>query len=117
MDLDDVVRAILSGDFLTARQWVADARRAHIDWRWIPKPLGLDEREMTVAAALAELLAGRAGMAPPTWAASIGSIAEPLLLDPGLREMPRTLARAETDGPEPFRKRNLIVSAEFLDVR
>jgi hypothetical protein len=117
MDLRELVHAILAGDFLAARQWVADARRSDVRWDRVDRPSGLDEREMTVAAAVAELLAARAGAAPPSWTASVGSSAEPLYLDPGLHDMPRTLAQAETNGPEPFRKRNLIASADFLDVR
>jgi len=111
------VRSILSGDLLAARQWVADARRADVSWERIDKPAGLNEREMTVAAGVAELLARRAGASPPAWTLTIGPIDEPLFLDPGLEDMPRTLAHAKTNGPEPFRKRNLIASPDFLDVR
>jgi len=117
MDLRDLVRALLSGDLLTARQWVADARRARIQWDHFAMPAGLDEREMTVAAGVAELLADRAGSPPPAWTAAVGSREEVLLLDPGLELMPRTLAWAKTNGPESFRKRNLVASPDFLDVR
>ena len=118
MDLRDLVRAILSEDLLTARQWVADAQRARLRWDQVDRPSGLDEREMTVAAGLAELLAARAGSAPPQWTVAIGPYNdEPLLLDPGLQDMPRTLARARTDAPEPFLRRNLIATPDFLDVR
>jgi hypothetical protein len=117
MDLRELVRAILSGDLLTARQWVADAQRAGMQWEKLRQPLGLDVREMTVAAGVAELLATRAGAAPPPWTASIGSSDEPLFLDPGLQDMPRTLAHAKAEGPEPFRRRNLIASPDFLTVR
>ena len=51
------------------------------------RPVGLDERDLSVAAALAELHL------------------EPIFLDPGLAEMPRTLARAKVEAPEPLRKR------------
>jgi hypothetical protein len=117
MELRDLVRAILSGDLLAARQWVADAYRARIQWERVVRPSGLDDREMTVAAAIVELLAARAGMASPPWTLSIGAQREPLFLDPGIQEMPRTLARAMTDGPEPLRRRNLFASPDFLDVR
>ena len=116
MDLRDLVRAILAEDFLAARQWVKDAYRARVRWDQIEKPNGLDEREMTVAAGVAELLASRAGVTPPSWTLAVGPVEEPLFLDPGLRGMPRTLAHAKTDGPESFRKRNLIASADFLSV-
>jgi hypothetical protein len=117
MDLRELVRAILAGDLLTARQWVADAQRAEVGWTTVEKPSGLDEREMTVAAGVAELLATRAGAAAPPWTASIGSSDEPLFLDPGLQDMPRTLEHAKSQGPEPFRRRNLIATADFLSIR
>jgi hypothetical protein len=117
MDLRDLVQAILSGDLLAARQWVADAYRAGMQWDELAKPSGLDEREMTVAAGVAELLATRAGAAPPSWTASIGPNDEPLFLDPGLQEMPRTLAHAKSEGPEPFRRRNLVAPPDFLSIR
>ena len=72
---------------------------------------------MTVAAGLAELLATRAGAQPPAWTESIGSSDEPVFLDPGLQDMPRTLAHAKAEGPEPFRRRNLIASPDFLSIR
>jgi hypothetical protein len=102
---------------LAARQWVADAQRSAVRWELVGRPFGLDEREMSVAAALAELFASRAGALPPPWAASIGSSDEPLFLDPGLQDMPRTLAHAKSEGPEPFLRRNLIASPDFLSIR
>ena len=117
LELRDLVRAILAGDLLSARQWVSDAHRQRISWEMVGRPSGLDDREMTVAAGLAELLAARDGAPPPPWTLSIGAQREPLFLDPGLQEMPRTLAHAMTDGPEPLRRRNLFASPDFLDVR
>ena len=117
MELHDLVRAILSGDLLAARQWVADAHRAGVQWERFEKPVGLDEIEMTVAAGVAELLAAREGSPPPPWTIAVGPQEDVLLLDPGLELMPRTFARAKTSGPEPFRRRNLIAPPDFLDVR
>jgi hypothetical protein len=71
---------------------------------------------MTVAAGLAELLARRAGAAPPAWTAAVGGEKELLVLDPGLEQMPRSFARARSAAPEPLRKRNLIALPDFLDV-
>lgn len=65
MDLRELVRACLSYDALVARQWVADSRRQGVVWTLIPRPVDLDECEMGVAAGIVELLAGRAGQAPP----------------------------------------------------
>ena len=74
-------------------------------------------RELSVAAALAELLAARAGVASPAWTATVAGNHEPIFLDPGLEEMPRTLARVKAEAPEPLRKRNLFASRDFLEIR
>ena len=116
MDIPELVHALLAGDLLTARQYVADAQRNHVQWERLEQPSGLDNREMSIAAGLVELLASRAAGTPPPWTKTVGPAEEPVLLDPGLEEMPRSLARAMTDGPEPLRRRNLIASPDFLDV-
>jgi len=116
MDLRDLVRAVLSGDLLAARQWVADARRVRVDWQAMERPIGLSDREMVVAAAFAELFAARAQSIAPDWTASIEGQEELLILDPGLEQMPRSLARAKTAGPVPLLRRNLIALPDFLDV-
>ena len=116
MDIHELVRAILAGDLLAARQSVADAQRAQVNWPDVERPTGLSDREMSVAAGIVELLASRAGATPPPWTNAIGSVPEPLVLDPGLEEMPRSFARAKATGPTPLRRRNLIALPDFLDV-
>lgn len=115
MNVRDLVHAILIGDLLTARQYVADARRANVLWECVEQPVEVDDREMSVAAALVELLASRAGGAPPAWTTTVGPVRDLLVLDPGLETMPRSFARAKANGPEPLRKRNLIALPDFLD--
>ncbi len=117
MELNDLVRALTHGDLLAARQWAADAKRAQLDWSQLPFPANLCARELTVAAAITELLAERAGSAAPEWTGRVGGCTESVLLDPGLGEMPRTLANVRLHGPPALLKRNLIAGAEFLDVR
>lgn len=116
MDVPDLVRALLAGDLLRARQWVADAHRMSLSWTQVHEPYGLNAREMSVAAGVVELLAARAGLAPPPWTRAVGPVGEQLILDPGLEMMPRSFARAKTTGPEPLRRRNLIALPDFLDV-
>ena len=105
MDLPELVHAILDGDLISARQWVADAYRVGLEWERLARPHGLNEREMSVAAGIAELLALRRGATPPPWTAAVGSLREPVVLDPGLEDMPRSFAHAKNEGPEPLRKR------------
>lgn len=116
MEIRELVQAILTGDLLTARQWVADAQRNGLQWTSMPYPRELHGRELTVAAAITELLARRAGVDPPQWTESVGAEPAPLLLDPGLDQMPRSYAVAQSAGPEPLRKRNLVALPNFLDV-
>jgi hypothetical protein len=116
MELHELVRAVLAGDLLTARQFVADAQRMKPDWGRLAQPLGLSDRELTVAAALTELLAVRAGAPPPLWTAAVGPSRETIVLDPGLEQMPRSFARAKTSGPEALLRRNLIALPDFLSV-
>jgi hypothetical protein len=116
MDLRDLVEAILDGDLLTARQWVADAQRERVDWESLAYPSDLIGREITIAAGLVELLARRAGNRPPAWTEAVGAEQEPIVLDPGLEQMPRSLAQAKASGPEPLRRRNLLALPDFLNV-
>jgi hypothetical protein len=117
MELTELVRAIMSGNLLEARQWVADARRAGLRWQECERPSGLDDRAMTIAAGLTELLATRSGEQPPMWTIAVGTNAEPVFLDPGIEKMPRTLAFTKANAPEPLRKRNLFAMPNFLDIR
>lgn len=117
MELRDLIRALRERQTLTARQLVQDAIRECVDWRRVPRPEHLDRRDQVIAAAIVEMLARRAGVAPPPWAAKEGGLEEPLLLDPSLSKYPRSLERAKVEGPEPLRRRNLIAFADFLEVR
>ena len=110
------MRALLSGDLLTARQCVADAKRTRVKWSELEQPSGLNDREMSVAAGIVELLAFRAGVTAPTWTNAVGAVGELLILDPGLERMPRSFAQARTAGPEPLRRRNIVALPDFLDV-
>jgi len=116
MDIRDLVRSILSGDLLTARQCVADAQREQFRWDELAMPGDLTERELTVAAGIVELLAMRNGSTAPRWTTAIGGLRESLVLDPGLEQLPRSFARARIAGPEPLRRRNLVALPDFLAV-
>lgn len=117
MELTELVQAVMSGNLLVARQWVADAQRAGVRWDECERPSGLDERAMAIAAALAELFAARAGTSAPSWTSTVAGESGPVYLDPGIETMPRTLKFATEHAPEPLRKRNLFAMPDFLDVR
>lgn len=116
MNITELVRALVAGDLLKARQLVADARRTSVRWEALEQPIGLTDRELVIAAGITELLAFRAGGTPPAWTQAVGATDEIVVLDPGLEQMPRSFARAKASGPEPLRNRNLIALPDFLDV-
>ena len=116
MELRILIDAILAGDLLAARQWVADAKREQLRWEALPYPRELAGRQLTVAAGVVELFARRAGEVPPAWTEAVGPERDPVVLDPGLEQMPRSFARAKASGPEPLRKRNLVALPDFLEV-
>lgn len=114
MDLRELVLALLAGDLLTARQWVADARRTDLCWEEVEFPSNLTAIELAVAAAVVELLASRAGRPAPSWTNTVGAVRELLVLDPGLDRMPRSFEHAKGNGPEPLRRRNMVALPDFL---
>jgi hypothetical protein len=116
MDLSELVRAIVTGDLLKARQWVADAYRRDVVWMLLERPNGLNDQELTIAAGVVELLAIRRRATAPAWVFTVGASHESIVLDPGLEKMPRSFERAKMSGPEPLRRRNLVALPDFLNV-
>jgi hypothetical protein len=114
MELSDLVRSLLDGNALGARQWVADAGRTRLSWTSLPMPQDLDAVGLAVAAGIVELLAGRAGQEPPIWTKDIGPAPEPVLLVRAAAVLPRLRRMCEEDGPEPLRRRRILAPPEFL---
>lgn len=116
MNLPELVRALLAYDVLAARQWVADSIREGIDWTSMPEPADLDDVARGIAAGIAELLAARAGQAPPPWTSSIQASPTPFYLVKAARTMPRLRRLCEEEGPEPLRRRGILAPPDFLMV-
>jgi len=116
VEIETLVRAILAGDLIAAREWIADARRCDFSWHSVGQPVGLNEDELVVAAGLLELLAQRDGLSAPAWTAGVQAASELIILDPGLERMRRTFERARTEGPEPLRRRNIVAPSDFLKI-
>lgn len=114
MRLEDLVRALVRNDALAARQWVADAIRARLDWQSVPRPADLDALGLAIAAGVAELLAARTGQEPPPWTKAVPAAPQPFLLVRAAGWMPRLRRICEVEGPEPLRKRALLAPPEFL---
>lgn len=116
MDLRDLVDALLAFDHLAARQWVADAMRAGMRWADLPRPSGLDDVGMAIAAGVAEMLAGRTGQSPPSWTREVHGSPQRLYLVREASRMPRLRRLCEDQGPEPLRRRGLLAPPEFLTI-
>ncbi|HSN88002.1 MAG TPA: hypothetical protein VL025_14690 [Thermoanaerobaculia bacterium] len=116
MNLLDLIKALLSYDTLTARQWIADAERSGFVWASVPAPKGLDATASALAAGLAELLASRAGQAPPAWTATVPAAPERVVLVRSAASMPRLRESCVWVGPEPIRRRGLMAPPDFLTI-
>lgn len=116
MELHDLVRALLDYDPLTARQWVADAKRSDLDWTNIEQPAGLAEDELSLAAGLVEMLSLRAGKTCPGWAGEIGPSPQIIFLVQAAESMPRLRRLCEEEGPLPLRRRGFLAPPDFLAV-
>jgi hypothetical protein len=114
MDFNELITALVDGDMLTARQWVADATRARIVWVDVVRPQDLSPEELAIAAGIAELLASRSGEPPPAWTADVLPAPEPVYLVRAARHFPRLRQLCEQEGPEPLRRRRVLAPPEFL---
>ena len=116
MRLEDLVQALLTFDTLAARQWVADAARAGIEWTRMPKPQFDTAEAEAVAASVADLLAQRNGETPPEWTREVGASPTTVMLVKAIATMPNLRVLCETEGPEPMRRRNILAPPEFLTI-
>lgn len=113
MDARDLVEAAMSGNDLAARQWVKDAMRARVDLASLPRPHGLDDDGMAVAAGLAEMFADRVGRQAPDWTRSVGAAARPVFLCSSSKVMRRA---CKERSPEVLRRRNVFALDDYLNV-
>ena len=112
--LEDLAQAVLSGGALELRSMVQDFLRENprLDICEVPKLK--DPAILTVAAALVELFADRAGQSPPEWTGSIGGLDTPRYLLRSAQTMKRLRQLCEDESPLPFRRRNLFAPANYL---
>jgi hypothetical protein len=116
VDLSSLVRALRASDALSAREWVADARRSGLQLRDLPRPEGLDDIDIAIAAGVVELLAERWGQTAPSWTRTVGAAPARVFLVRAAERFPRLRASCEAEGPEPLRRRGLLAPKDFLTV-
>ena len=80
MEIRDLVKALLAYDAIAARQWIADCERAKVAWSNIPMPENVSAEELSLAAAVAELMAERSGSPAPKWTRDISANARGVFL-------------------------------------
>ena len=114
MDLRDLVHALVRGDALGARQWVADATRAGWDWTAVAEPGDLDPVGRAVAASVVEMMAERQQGRPPSWTAAVPPAPTRLFLVRAAESLPRLRRLCEEEGPEPLRRRRILAPPGFL---
>lgn len=116
MELRELVSALMTFNAMEARQWVADAMRAPIQWSAVGRPEGLNAEELAVAAGVAEMLAQRMGQRPPEWTQEVTESPRKIYLVGAAASMPRLRRLCEQESPEPLRRRQILAPPEFLTV-
>ena len=112
--LESVADAALRRDNLALRSLAQDFLRDHPRLDAVPRPTTINSQLLTVAAALLELFALRAGQAAPSWTLEIGPMLKPMYLVEAAARMKNLRALCERESPEPLRKRGLYAPPEFL---
>ena len=109
--LADAACAALRGDHLLVRQWAIDTVRDQMAWCDVGRP-NLQGDELSVAAALVEVLAIRAGQIAPKWTADVPAASRSIYFVPVT--LPRSRRVSETQGPEPLRRRRIYAMPNYL---
>jgi hypothetical protein len=106
--------AALFGETLQLRQLAQDLTADPQGITRLAPPTSGDHTLRAIAASLVELLASRAGVAPPAWASSVPGLPNALYLVKAAGGMSRLRASCERESPEPLKKRNLLAPANYL---
>ena len=112
--LDEIAEAALGGDALQLRSLVQDWLRPELRLEEVPCPATRDAATLAVAAGLAELFAERAHQPAPNWTSVVGGLPEAVYLVRSAATMRRLRRMCAEESPEPLRRRNLFVLADFL---
>ncbi len=113
MELAELVYALMRLDARVARAMVAQVLTDCVDWSQIEAPATLGGAELSVAAAVVELLSGYSRTSPPAWTRSVGASPYPVWLI-AVENRPRLKARLLTESPAPLRNRRVYAPEDFL---
>ena len=112
--LESLAGAALRCDNLSLRSLAQNFLRDHPRLDAVPRPTTTDPQVLTIAAALVELFALRAGQPAPSWSLEIGAMSTPMYLVEAASRMKNLRKLCELESPEPLRKRGLYAPPEFL---
>lgn len=107
---------LLEYDDFHLRLYVQAWLREEPQFTAMPQPTSADLRILCVAAALIELLAQRAGQAPPPWTTAMGALPEPFFVMRFAERPGFTRDLCLNESPEPFRRRNIFAPPNFLEM-
>ena len=112
--LESVADAAWRRDGLELRRLTQNFLRDHPKLDEVPRPTTINSQLLTIAAALLELFALRAGQSAPSWTLEIGAMVKPMYLVEAAARMKNLRALCELESPEPLRKRGLYAPPQFL---
>ena len=113
--LDELVRLIVLGDDLPARQLAAKVMAQPSHFSDILRPQFSGALERALSCALVEWFASQRGESPPRWALEDAEVlSEPYFLFGDPKRFPRFYRRCVSKSPPPFKRRNLIASADYM---
>lgn len=112
--LNDVANAALNRDALQLRSLVQDLIRGRQKLSELAAPITNDERLLSVAAAIVELLAERTNQPAPEWAAKVGPVHEQIFLVAAAERLLSLRQLCEEESPEPLKRRRLLAPPNYL---
>ena len=113
--IEQLAEAAIQQNALLLRSLTQDLLREHPTFKDFPRPVTVDFKTLSAAAALIELFAERLHQEPPAWAGQIGALPEPIYLVKAAATMKRLRALCEQHAPESLRKRGFFAPPNFLE--
>jgi len=114
MKIEEIATVALERDGLQLRSLTQDYLRDNPSLVKTPRPEIIDERTLSMSAALLELFAMRTNQLPPSWTADIGPMKEAFFLLKSAAHMKRLRELCRTESPEPLRVRRFCAPPDYL---
>lgn len=114
--LQEMAEALLERKAFALRELVHDWWRRSDDPTVWTEPIEATHDVRVAAAALAELLAMQADVAPPAWTAGVGTMPQPFYALAAASRLRSVRELCDRESPEPLQKRGILAPAGFLQV-